>query len=151
MHHLITYLYLIGLCCRLTDAHKSAIRVMRRIRYFVAKRKFQVCFESFLRNRPKAYLSDGWRYFSVYRLILLHFGEFATFSCVYFNVLLLMCYCSEHTLSLWVESKRWNNSRSFDWFLFTVTSQGWRGHGKILFAALLPVRMVNQVPFTNLD
>ena len=27
---------------RLTDAHKSAIRVMRRIRYFVAKRKFQV-------------------------------------------------------------------------------------------------------------
>jgi len=31
-------------CCRLTDAHKSAIRVMRRIRYFVAKRKFQVHF-----------------------------------------------------------------------------------------------------------
>ena len=27
---------------RLTDAHRAAIRVIRRIRYFVAKRKFQV-------------------------------------------------------------------------------------------------------------
>ena len=31
------------ICCRLTDQHKAAIRVIRRIKYFVARRKFQVC------------------------------------------------------------------------------------------------------------
>lgn len=34
--------YLFTLHYRLTEAHRSAIRVIRRIRYFVAKRKFQV-------------------------------------------------------------------------------------------------------------
>jgi len=35
-------LILLLLSVRLTEAHKTAIRVIRRIRYFVGRRKFQV-------------------------------------------------------------------------------------------------------------
>ena len=32
--------------CRLTEAHKTAIRVIRKIKYFVSRRRFQVCLRS---------------------------------------------------------------------------------------------------------
>ena len=39
-----SYLVWVFFIYRLTEAHKTAIRVLRKIKYFVARRKFQVWF-----------------------------------------------------------------------------------------------------------